>query len=1094
MSSPLRSPSKSAASASSRSRSPSPAASDPGTPIAGLAAPFDLFGGRPSVHGPALPMDDPSQIYDDFAGELVHNRPHEESDDEDGEEDEDYDTFRGPASDDTIPSEHPESEGLLGLYDNQFAEEQRNLAPLHSLVATDDNDWWCWRSKEECLLDVMTGFPRACFSEKELNATRWYAKKNGVSTQPTIKQVKNHRADILSVAGLNTKLLDGKLGNAFAINDWFTILKHEFANPLIRPKLHLYPEDTGKRLGEARQAAKWRVEVDGNISGPMARGNGGKDYYVEEVCFARLDVVGNVGPVMPMRWFVRDGKLLSTAHPLRLTESQHAFVIDGRDVACIELPLESYFLNVSDLQDPDCQIRYGIPPPSQIAGILRNDTSPLEKWTQPSINKWRTKAAGRRVHSVPLWTYCDDTSGNVSKKWNKHNSILFTLAGLPRELTQMLYNIHFIATVPTITSLDVFLRAMEAQEDGIEVWDCDNPMSSEFASHVGMKGKHFCRICKAKSDKGNRAPGHAGEIDRLTDFMTAGVARTKEGTVADLTAQLQRAIDGAPSAVDEMATESGSKDKYFQHFLEKLQAAATKLREEQKERGSGPSEAGLSKAEEVKNMLHQLRATMPEELFNPVLSIPDFDANSDTPVEILHVVLLGVVKYWWRDAVSRQNSKGKEELKARLSSVDLAGLNVNTPTIRGHTYVQYAGSLVGRDFRVILQVALVVLHGLIPQAHYEGWVALCKLAPLMFQPVIEDMTLYLKKLNEAVFDFLAATALWNTQWFNKPKFHSFVHIVEHIRRFGPLILFATESFESFNLVIRLRSIHSSKHAPSVDIATAFSHLHAVRHLVSGGFVLSDEDGNRIAPRQAGPEVLALLDDEEFRGFMSMTGLAEASKSDALPYRLPSCIVQPHRCVMIAFTEVQCTVNVNHNCAAHQCKTTLTRPVIQERRQTTRFENEVVHTTEPNDCFLNLAQLRNATDVQCFRSGARYPDLPLAEVIEQSVRIKERLERETKDTEAAKEVERIEKAQGKEAKAKAKEHGTAKKADGPSKRGRRVSEGGPQDAAESSTQGRKRAGEGRGIKRKKADEDCDFAEGGEELVYVPQPSKSRRKLE
>ncbi|KAJ7181856.1 hypothetical protein C8R46DRAFT_885253, partial [Mycena filopes] len=80
--------------------------------------------------------------------------------------------------------------------------------------------------------------------------------------------------------------------------------------------------------------------------------------------------------------------------------------------------------------------------------------------TQPSINKWRTKAAGRRVHSVPLWTYCDDTSGNVSKKWNKHNSILFTLAGLPRELTQMLYNIHFIATVPTITSLDVFLRAM----------------------------------------------------------------------------------------------------------------------------------------------------------------------------------------------------------------------------------------------------------------------------------------------------------------------------------------------------------------------------------------------------------------------------------------------------------------------------------------------------------------------------------------------------------------------------------------------------------------------------------------------------------
>ncbi|KAJ6570768.1 hypothetical protein B0H10DRAFT_1839798 [Mycena sp. CBHHK59/15] len=91
----------------------------------------------------------------------------------------------------------------------------------------------------------MSGFPRACFSEKELNATRWYAAKNGVSAQPSIKQVKNHRQDISNVAGLATQLIDGKLGNCFAVNDWLRILEHEFANPLVRPKLHLYPEDSG---------------------------------------------------------------------------------------------------------------------------------------------------------------------------------------------------------------------------------------------------------------------------------------------------------------------------------------------------------------------------------------------------------------------------------------------------------------------------------------------------------------------------------------------------------------------------------------------------------------------------------------------------------------------------------------------------------------------------------------------------------------------------------------------------------------------------------------------------------------------------------
>ncbi|KAF7334908.1 hypothetical protein MVEN_02240500 [Mycena venus] len=1006
----------------------STASSPSGTPPSPFREPTeDLFSGRPTVHGPALPTDGPDQIYDDFAGQVGRNRPLPESFDGSNLSDsDDYDNYFGswdPPSDGTVNWDQPESDGVFNAYDGQLAEEQRFFAPHTALVASEDDDWWPWRSKQESLLDLMSGFPRACFSEKELNATRWYAAKNGVSAQPTIKQVKNHRQDISNVAGLETQLVDGKLGNCFTVNDWLKILEHEFANPLVRSKLHLYPEDSGDRLEEGRQAAKWKQEVDGNISGPMARGNGGKDYYVEEVCFARLDEASAVGPVMPMRWFTRNDELISIAHPLHLTASRSAFVIDGSEAACLEIPLSNYFLNVLDLEDLECQARYDIPPPSKIAGISRGPALPLEDWNQPYINEWRLKANGLRCHSAPLWTYCDDTSGNVSKKWNKHNSILFTLAGLPRALTQMLYNIHFIATsnlAPPLEMMEAVVAMLkEAQKTGIKVWDCvyqewiliipwflafqgDNPMASEIASHIGMKGKHYCRVCKAKSDKSNRAPGHAGEIERLKEFMTAGIPRTKEQTIADLTAQLEHAVDGAPSAVDDMATESGSKDKYFQHFVDKLQTAASKLREEHKEGGSAPSDSGVSKRQQVKNLLTQLRAEMPANIFNPVLSIDGFDANRDTPVEILHVVLLGVVKYWWRDAVSRQNSKGKEELKARLSSVDVAGLN--TPPIRGNTYVQYAGSLVGRDFRVILQVALVVLYGLIPQTHYDGWATLCKLAPLMFQPVIEHLPAYIKKLKNAVFDFLAATALWNTQWFNKPKFHLFVHFIDHIPRFGPLILYATESFESFNLVIRLRSIHSSKHAPSVDIASAFSQLHAIRHLVSGGYVLADKDGRSIAPRQAGPEILAMLEDEEFLRFMSMEGLTARS------------------------------------------------------------------TSEPNDCFLNLAQLRSATGAQQFRSALRFPGLSLDEAIEQSIENKERLEREAKLAEAAKEAERQEKAAGKQARATESERGPVQSQKIPAKpAGDQV----------------------RGKKRKRDKEvDRDFAEGGEELQYVPRPSRSR----
>ncbi|KAF8509718.1 hypothetical protein JB92DRAFT_2676394, partial [Gautieria morchelliformis] len=72
-------------------------------------------------------------------------------------------------------------------------------------------------------------------------------------------------------------------------------------------------------------------------------------------------------------------------------------------------------------------------------------------------NPWRERVRGHRVLSVPLWLYCDDTSGNTSKKWNKHNSFLFTAAGLEREHAQKEYNVHFLCTsniAPPLEMLD----------------------------------------------------------------------------------------------------------------------------------------------------------------------------------------------------------------------------------------------------------------------------------------------------------------------------------------------------------------------------------------------------------------------------------------------------------------------------------------------------------------------------------------------------------------------------------------------------------------------------------------------------------------
>ncbi|KAI0645013.1 hypothetical protein C8Q79DRAFT_911834 [Trametes meyenii] len=382
---------------------------------------------------------------------------------------------------------------------------------------------------------------------------------------------------------------------------------------------------------------------------------------------------------------------------------------------------------------------------------------------------------GHRAYGLPLELYCNDTSGNVSKKWNKHNSVLFVLGGLPRETSQLLYNVHFLSTSNLASPLEMMESISEALRDartnGIWAWDCemqekvlvipwvlafqgDNPMASEFASHIGMKGKYLCRVCRARADEKDRPPGPAGEKERLTEFMNAGIGRTKEGTLEELKKQEARAFEGAPSAVDGLATDSGVKDRYFQYFVDQLQMKLNKWRDDEKRDTGGsnrPAEAQVpegspgrgrsSKATRLAEFLQEVRREMPENIFNPVLNIPDFDPNSDSPFEALHVVLLGVVKYWWRDACARQDQRGKATLKARLSSTDVSGLGVSA--LRGHTLVQYAGSLVGRDFRIILQVAPAVLYGLIPDAAYEAWLALCRLAPLIFLPEIENLGKYM---------------------------------------------------------------------------------------------------------------------------------------------------------------------------------------------------------------------------------------------------------------------------------------------------------------------------------------------------------------
>uniref|UniRef100_D8QAN3 Uncharacterized protein n=1 Tax=Schizophyllum commune (strain H4-8 / FGSC 9210) TaxID=578458 RepID=D8QAN3_SCHCM len=776
----------------------------------------------------------------------------------------------------------------------------------HRRVFDDTNNpWYPWPDKETCIVDVLRHVPRCAFSTKQNQVIHWAMSVLGIHDVPTERTMKDVDKKLQSICGVQSLRFVSAFSNIYYTNDIAALIAQEMANPRVRRHLHFLPEKTSGSISEAWQAARWLDELDPAFLTQCIRKKDDKtqDFFVFEPALLK-----NRLAFMPTRWFIEGKSTYAKGWYMSLDPQRRGWIVEEHTpvVVCeddLDLSLPLFHERHAIYQVPSPQSIIG----SSISSDLHEETdcyigsrcessprAPILPWTRTDPragNKWRKRAKGHRVVSFPLWLYCDDTSGNTSKKWNKHNSFLFTAAGLPRRLVHQEYNIHFVSTSNIASPLEmaegIVAQIKQAQEHGVWAWDAeerdyvlvipsvfallgDNPMQSELCCHSGLAANHFCRVCWVEgsdmdddsnvikapdggdtnlplSREASPAPestlgSTSGAKTRKTETLEEASARigcfmsiserirTKAETLGVLMEQFVHAKRvGGKTAMNNRRTETGIRDSYQARFLEALTDLTTKK-----------SRTKVQKTADVSALLAKLPA--PPELINPLFKLDELDAHADTPVEVLHVVLLGIVKYFWRDIISRLKAPEKEILKARLSSFDTSALNI--PPLSGETLVSYAGSLVGRDFRAIAQVAPFVLHDLgVHDDILRVWMALSKVVPLVWQPEIEDMTLYLPRLSRSIRYLLDCTCRFDAQWFNKPKFHMLVHLPEHIRRFGPAMLFATEGFESFNAIIRARSIHSNRHAPSRDIARSMAQSNRIRHLVSGGFFRIPRDVN-----------------------------------------------------------------------------------------------------------------------------------------------------------------------------------------------------------------------------------------------------------
>ena len=121
--------------------------------------------------------------------------------------------------------------------------------------------------------------------------------------------------------------------------------------------------------------------------------------------------------------------------------------------------------------------------------------------------------------------------------------------------------------------------------------------------------------------------------------------------------------------------------------------------------------------------------------------ITGFDPHRDGAVEPLHTVLLGVVKYAWALTTSEISSEHKiPEFQARLQSIVVDGMNIDP--IRAAYIVQYKGSLIGRQFKAILQVISFTLYRLVSDSMRNLWVTAGNMVSLLWFPEIDNIEEY----------------------------------------------------------------------------------------------------------------------------------------------------------------------------------------------------------------------------------------------------------------------------------------------------------------------------------------------------------------
>ncbi|KAF8488776.1 hypothetical protein JB92DRAFT_3249859 [Gautieria morchelliformis] len=647
----------------------------------------------------------------------------------------------------------------------------------------------------------------------------WVLSESGAHDVPSLYALRETQARLRKFGGVTTKRFESSLGNVMYLNDIPEIIAHDYANPQIAPLLCFYPEEKEGCVSEIWQMKRIK-ELPAEQLTPMVR-KGLKDFYVNEL----EELRSGEYVMIPHMWIIHNNVMCADARRVELTQDglvvkPELVNIQGDDLAFtyFDLMEEGGIKFVDHITDDSVQALM----PNPLCAV----------------------ANGYELYTSFVFLWADDVGGNISKMVNAHKNIYLAHVNVPGQLLQQEYFVRFVATSPHASTPEQFEAVLEMVRGtqhkpprtynshshrlckfriAVPGLPADNPQQSEECSHIGPSGNCKCRRCLVG--------GPAAVTDSDDGYHALhepGAPRRVVRTIEEIQKQLLKATEGKLAPVSAMQTASGVKDRVAQGWIVKVLSKVKAIKADH------PSWSHAQVQQAAKEWLDE----QPGQRWSPLLSFPGLDPHRDTLVEILHTVLLGLIKYVWHNLHTSWKDPERELFIICLQGTNIDGLTI--PPIRAAYMSQYCNALVGKHFKTLMQTVVFHVHGIVSQPQFELIKATGRLGAVLWYHKICNMVEYLGDLRILVANVLDAfDTVDPTRILDKGKLHILSHLPDDVERFGPAIRYATEVFECFNHVFRMCSVLSNHQAPGRDIARKCSSMEHVKHLMSGGFWEAD---------------------------------------------------------------------------------------------------------------------------------------------------------------------------------------------------------------------------------------------------------------